>query len=120
MRIPLVLLLVVALQAPALAQAAEYRPRKSGHPVRVVAYLLHPIGFLLDRGLFYTAWLIGRQDYIAPLVGMKRTVRDVVVDPKPTPRYPNVLIEIGPAEPPEQTAPEAEPETDEPEPQPQP
>lgn len=110
MRTPLirlcgVALLAFALQAPGLAQAAEYNPRRSGHPVRIVAYALHPVGYLLDRLIFYPAWLIGQWEPVGALVGMKRTVRDIDVEPQAARKgfrsHPNVLIEIGPALPPE-------------------
>lgn len=120
MRLPLILLLVVALQAPALAQAAEYKPRKAGHPVRIVAYALHPVGYLLDRLIFYPAWLIAQWEPVGALVGMKRTVRDVELIPEGVRRHPNVLIEIGPSAPPEPSeAPPQEPsEAERPEPRP--
>lgn len=111
MRLPLVLLLVLALQAPALAQASEYKSRKAGHPVRIVAYALHPVGYILDRLIFYPAWWIGQWEPVAALVGMKRTVRDVDVGlgtPQPG-RHPNVMI---PSERPPSEAPRSEPDSD--------
>ena len=44
---------------PALAHADEYRPDKAGHPVRIVAYVLHPIGVILDVLIFRPAhWFV--------------------------------------------------------------
>lgn len=109
MRLPLVLLLMAALAVPSLARSAEYNPRKAGHPVRIVAYVVHPVGYLLDRLIFYPAWRIGQWEPLAALVGMKRTVRDVEVLPEAAKkRHPNVMIQIGPALPPEGEAPEPE------------
>ncbi len=110
MRLPLTLLLVLALAVPSLAQAAEYRPRQSGHPLRIVAYALHPVGYILDRLVFYPAWWMAQWEPLGALVGMKRTARDVELMPEPRRRHPNVLIEIGPARPPEQ-APAEPPES---------
>ena len=95
MRAPLIVLLLLALALPATAQAREYRPRRTGHPLRIVAYVLHPVGYILDRLIFYPAWLIGQNDAVGSLVGMERTVQaveeNVVVR-----RHPNVLIQIDP------------------------
>ncbi len=110
MRRPLALLLVLALAAPSLAQAAEYKPRRAGHPLRIVGYALHPVGYILDRLVFYPAWWMAQWEPLGALVGMKRTVRDVEVMPEARRRYPNVLIEIGPARPPER-APAEPPES---------
>ncbi len=110
MRLPLALLLVLALAVPSLAQAAEYKPRRAGHPVRIVAYALHPVGYILDRLIFFPAWWMAQWEPLGALVGMKRTARDVVPMPEPTRRYPTVLIEIGPARPPE-PAPAERPES---------
>ena len=43
--------LLLALASPAVAD--EYDARRAGHPLRIVAYALHPIGVALD-------WLIFR------------------------------------------------------------
>jgi hypothetical protein len=97
MRAPLTLLLLLALALPATAGAREYRARRSGHPLRIVAYVLHPIGYVLDRLIFYPAWWIAQNDSVGALVGMERTVQAVEegVD-APRQRHPNVLIQIDP------------------------
>ena len=41
------------------AAADEYDARRAGHPLRVVAYVLHPIGFALDYLLFRPAQWVG-------------------------------------------------------------
>lgn len=110
MRIPLTLLLVLALAVPSLAQAAEYKPRRAGHPLRIVAYALHPVGYVLDRLVFYPAWRIAQWEPLAVLVGMERSPRDVELMPEQTSRLPVVVIEIGPALPPER-APAEPPES---------
>jgi hypothetical protein len=37
---------VLAIGSPALAD--EHDPERSGHPLRIVAYLVHPVGVVLD------------------------------------------------------------------------
>ena len=45
---------------PALAD--DYDSSKAGHPVRIVAYVLHPIGVLLDYLLLRPAhWLVSHE-----------------------------------------------------------
>lgn len=63
------LLLVVALGAPAVARAEEYDPQRSGHPLRIAAYALHPAGWLLDTLIFHPAWWIGGFEPIRTIVG---------------------------------------------------
>jgi hypothetical protein len=61
---------VLAGGAPALAEPEDripavtrrHEPEKAGHPLRVIAYLMHPIGLLLDTLLFRPAdWLINHE-----------------------------------------------------------
>lgn len=47
---------------PASALADEYDPKKAGHPVRIVAYLLHPVGVILDVLIFRPAHWFGSLD----------------------------------------------------------
>ena len=47
------------LFATAPAQADEHDCCRSGHPLRVVAYVLHPIGVIVDTLLFRPAhWAV--------------------------------------------------------------
>lgn len=39
-------LTVLVVGAPALADGHD--PKRSGHPLRLVAYLLHPVGVVID------------------------------------------------------------------------
>ena len=41
------------------AAADEYDARRAGHPLRVVAYVLHPFGVALDYLLFRPAHWVG-------------------------------------------------------------
>ena len=40
-------------------RADEYDPQRAGHPVRIVAYVLHPVGVILDILIFRPAHWIG-------------------------------------------------------------
>ncbi len=52
--------LVLALASPVAAD--EYDASNSGHPVRLVAYLLHPVGVLIDYVLLRPAhWLVSSE-----------------------------------------------------------
>ena len=44
----LLLACAVVLLASSGARADEYDPKRAGHPLRIVAYVLHPIGVAVD------------------------------------------------------------------------
>jgi len=67
-------LIVVLLPAP--AKAERYKSTDAGHPLQIVAYILHPVGVILDRLIFYPAWRIAQNEPIRSLVGMKRVESD--------------------------------------------
>jgi hypothetical protein len=62
------LLTCMALAATS-ASADEYDARRAGHPLRVVAYLLHPVGVALDWLLFRPAHWAGSQPAYVFLFG---------------------------------------------------
>lgn len=52
--------LMLALASPVAAD--EYDSSNAGHPVRLVAYLLHPVGVLIDYVLLRPAhWLVSNE-----------------------------------------------------------
>jgi hypothetical protein len=59
-RIGFAVLVALALgAASAPAQADEYEPQRAGHPVRIAAYVLHPVGVIADYLLMRPAhWLV--------------------------------------------------------------
>ena len=59
--------LVLALAAPAAAD--RYDPQKAGHPVRVLAYVVHPVGVMLDLLIFRPAHWLGSKEPLASLFG---------------------------------------------------
>ncbi len=60
-------LLAVAFAAPAAAD--EYDARRAGHPLRIVAYVLHPFGVALDWLIFRPAHWAGSQPAMAYIFG---------------------------------------------------
>jgi hypothetical protein len=67
--------LVAALLASALVVAArpaaadEYDPRRAGHPLRIIAYALHPIGVAFDYLLFRPAHWLGSKEPVKTIFG---------------------------------------------------
>jgi hypothetical protein len=51
--------LALLLVFSAAARADEYDPQKAGHPVRIIAYVVHPVGVILDLLIFRPAHWIG-------------------------------------------------------------
>jgi len=51
------------------AAADEYDARRAGHPLRVVAYVLHPIGVTLDYLLFRPAHWVGSLPVVRTIFG---------------------------------------------------
>ena len=66
--VPAALLLSMALAATS-ASADEYDAQRAGHPLRVVAYMLHPIGVALDWLIFRPAHWAGSQPAFAFIFG---------------------------------------------------
>jgi hypothetical protein len=63
--------LVLMLAAPA-GFADEYDPQQAGHPLRIAAYLLHPVGVALDLLIFRPAHWIVHHEPLAELFGHER------------------------------------------------
>jgi hypothetical protein len=60
----LLVLLLLAAFAPRPASADDYDPEDAGHPVRIIAYALHPIGVALDWLVMRPAhWLVEREPF---------------------------------------------------------
>jgi hypothetical protein len=61
---------VLFVSGAALPAAADrYDPQEAGHPLRIVAYFVHPVGVLLDLVLFRPAhWVISHEPF-ASLTG---------------------------------------------------
>lgn len=55
--------------SPGASLANEHDSSRSGHPLRVVAYLLHPVGYLADLLIMRPAHWVVNQDGIRSLFG---------------------------------------------------
>jgi hypothetical protein len=66
-----VLFLSVCLLSSAgtMASADDHDPTMTGHPLRIIAYVLHPIGVALDYLIFRPAHWLASQEPIQTLVG---------------------------------------------------
>lgn len=55
-------LALLLLAAPTASLADEYDSTRSGHPLRIVGYVLYPIGLLIDTLVFRPAhWVISHE-----------------------------------------------------------
>ncbi|MFQ5696835.1 MAG: hypothetical protein ACE5IL_00955 [Myxococcota bacterium] len=55
---------------PAALAASRYDPERAGHPLRIAAYALHPVGVILDRLVFRPAWQLGQHEPLRTLFGV--------------------------------------------------
>jgi hypothetical protein len=62
---------ILLLGSTAIASHAddEYDPTEAGHPLRVAAYILHPVGVILDTLIFRPMHWLGTHEPIKTLVG---------------------------------------------------
>jgi hypothetical protein len=61
--------LVAFLASPGAARADEYDPLRAGHPVRIVAYVLHPIGVAVDYLILRPAHWAGSHEPLRTIFG---------------------------------------------------
>ena len=55
-------LFAASLMVAAPALADEYDPESSGHVLRIAAYVVHPVGVLIDTLIFRPAhWIVHHQ-----------------------------------------------------------
>ncbi len=52
-----------------VARADDYDPERAGHPLRIVAYVLHPVGVALDYLIFRPAHWLGSHEPLRTLFG---------------------------------------------------
>jgi hypothetical protein len=62
-------LALLAVASPAAAE--EYDETYSGHPLRIVAYVLHPVGVILDTLIFRPFHWIGSYEPFKTLSGQR-------------------------------------------------
>lgn len=69
---------------PTPSEARDYDSRRSGHPLRIVAYALHPVGVILDTLIFRPAWWLAGHEPLRTLVGRERPIpRESETEPEP-------------------------------------
>jgi hypothetical protein len=54
------------------AQADRYDPKKAGNPIRITAYILHPVGVLLDYGLARPCFWVVQREPFSTIFGYER------------------------------------------------
>ncbi len=52
-------------------RGSNYDPHRAGHPLRIVAYVLHPIGVTLDYLIFRPAYWLGSHEPLKTLFGVQ-------------------------------------------------
>jgi hypothetical protein len=50
----------------------RYEPLRAGHPVRIIAYALHPVGVILDYLIFRPVHWLGSHEPLRTLFGQER------------------------------------------------
>ena len=58
-----------AHERSASSAMASYEPLRAGHPLRVVAYALHPVGVILDYAICRPLYWIGSHEPLRTLFG---------------------------------------------------
>jgi len=48
---------------------ADYDPQRAGHPLRIVAYAVHPVGVMLDYLIFRPCYWLGSHEPLRTLFG---------------------------------------------------
>ena len=59
----------VLLGSASPAAADDYDPLRAGHPLRIIAYALHPIGVAFDYLLFRPAHWLGHKEPVRTIFG---------------------------------------------------
>lgn len=62
-------IVLLSSASPIAAKEDGYDPSRAGHPLRIVAYVVHPVGVLLDRVIFRPAWYVFGHEPLRALVG---------------------------------------------------
>ena len=57
------------LAVPGAALADDYDPQRAGHPLRIAAYVLHPVGVAVDWLVLRPAHWLGSQPVLRSLFG---------------------------------------------------
>ncbi len=65
----LVLAMALVVTASGTVRADDYEPKTAAHPVRIAAYVLHPVGVIIDWVIFRPAWWVGSYEPFHTLFG---------------------------------------------------
>lgn len=65
----LALVLAIPLVGAGNAYADEYDPQRAGHPLRIIAYIVHPIGVAVDYLLLRPAHWVGSREPFKTIFG---------------------------------------------------
>ncbi len=60
---------LLLMAAPSHAEDEEYDPLRAGHPLRIVAYALHPIGVAIDYLILRPAYWVGSHEPFRTIFG---------------------------------------------------
>lgn len=60
---------LMAAAPPPKAEGHKHRPDESGHPLRLIAYVVHPVGVIIDTLIFRPANWIVHWEPLATLFG---------------------------------------------------
>ena len=63
------LVAAVLVSFAGVAAAEEYEPSNAGHPLRIAAYALHPVGVIYDYLLLRPAFWVGSHEPFRTLFG---------------------------------------------------
>jgi hypothetical protein len=58
------------------AEADRYDPTRAGNPIRISAYILHPVGVLLDYGLMRPCFWVVQHEPFSTIFGYEHTRKD--------------------------------------------
>ncbi len=77
-RVIVLVVTLVCVGLPVQAGTTRYDSTRAGHPLRVAAYALHPVGVILDTLIFHPAWWIGQHEPMRTLFGVRTIPEDAV------------------------------------------
>ena len=56
-------------QVASASPMANYDPQRAGHPLRMIAYVVHPVGVILDYVVFRPFYWLGSHEPLRTLFG---------------------------------------------------
>ncbi len=58
------------------AEADEYDPKKAANPIRIAAYIVHPVGVLLDYGIARPCFWVVKREPFSTIFGYEKPWRE--------------------------------------------